>query len=49
MALKQGRMRESGKKKAASSINHWLFTGPTRRNGGPCKTPPKPLPRRFMM
>jgi hypothetical protein len=51
MALKQGRMRESGKKKAASSnpINHWLLTGPTRRNGCPGKNPPKPLPRRFMM
>ena len=49
MAVKQGRMRESGKKKSASSINHWLFTGPTRRNVCPGKNPPKPLPRRFMM
>jgi len=34
---------------SASSINHWLFTGPTRRNVCPAKNPPKPLPRRFMM
>jgi hypothetical protein len=47
MAVKQGRMRESKKKSA--SINHWLFTAPTRRNVCPGKKPPKPLPRRFMM
>ena len=51
MALKQGRMRESGKRKTASSnpTNHWICSGPACRNPYLGKTRPKPLPRRIVM
>ena len=50
MALKQGRMRETVKKKSSASLNHWMMPSPGRRNrGSPFKNPPKSLPRRIAM
>jgi hypothetical protein len=51
MALKQGRMRETRKKKSGSAMNHWIATAPGRsaRRSTHGRAAPKPLPRRIAM
>jgi hypothetical protein len=50
MALKQGRMRETRKKKSGSLINHWMASaGRSASNKASRRPLPKPLPRRIAM